>query len=181
MSKRTKQKKTDGSGSSGTTKDSSVQPGTEVEPNCPPTLVIRHLRIGWWSLLLFLTLGIALEAMHGFKLQWYLGEQNATRRLMFTLAHVHGTLLSLIHLGFAASNYIATTKEYKRGEMIRSWLLSLATILIPVGFFSGGWQVYDGDPSLGILLVPVGAACLFTAVLLQAISLRFHRETVTRN
>ncbi len=26
----------------------------------------RHLRFGWWSLLVFLTLGIALESLHGF-------------------------------------------------------------------------------------------------------------------
>jgi len=65
--------------------------------------VSRHLRFGWWSLLVFLTLGIALDAMHGFKLGWYLDTVNETRRLMFTLAHAHGTLLGLIHLGFAAT------------------------------------------------------------------------------
>ena len=155
-----------------------VKPSEEVATTSNTHhFVIRHLRIGWWSLLLFLTLGIALEAMHGFKVQWYLGEQNATRRLMFTLAHVHGTLLSLVHLGFAASVHIMKQQrpstshlERNRIETMRSWLLSLATALIPCGFFVGGWNIYDGDPSLGILLVPIGAACLFSAVLLQAIT-----------
>ena len=31
----------------------------------------RHFRIGWWALLAYLTLGIALECLHGFKVRWY--------------------------------------------------------------------------------------------------------------
>ena len=65
--------------------------------------VRRHLRFGWWSLFAFLALGIALDAMHGFKVGWYLDTVNETRRLMFTLSHAHGTLLGLMHLGFAAT------------------------------------------------------------------------------
>ena len=33
-----------------------------------------------------------------------------------------------------------------------------------LGFFLGGLFVHAGDPGLGILLVPVGAALLFAAV-----------------
>jgi hypothetical protein len=32
----------------------------------PAALAQRHLRFGWWTLLLFLTLGLVLEALHGF-------------------------------------------------------------------------------------------------------------------
>src|SRR5215471_12678578 len=67
------------------------------------SLVGRHLRFGWWSLLVFLTLGILLEGLHGFKVGWYLSESNSTRRLMFTLAHAHGTLLGVLQIAFAAS------------------------------------------------------------------------------
>ena len=35
-------------------------------------LARRHHFIGWWGLLLFLSLGIALETMHGFKSDFYL-------------------------------------------------------------------------------------------------------------
>lgn len=38
--------------------------------------VRRHLRFGWWSLWCFLTLGLVLEGMHGFKVRWYLDESN---------------------------------------------------------------------------------------------------------
>jgi len=172
LSKR-KKKKTDQAVSSDSPEPQSDENASAVQTD---GFVLRHLRIGWWSLLIFLTLGIVLESMHGFKVQWYLGEQNATRRLMFTLAHVHGTLLSLVHLGFATSNFILRKPPAKRSKTIRSWLLSLATILMPGGFFLGGWKIFDGDPSLGVLLVPLGAACLFAAVFLQAFQLGL-RET----
>ena len=42
---------------------------------------------------------------------------------------------------------------------------------MPIGFFAGGWSTYDGDPGLGILAVPLGAALLFVAVLLIASSI----------
>ena len=37
-----------------------------------PDLSRLHLRVGWWALLLFLSAGIALEALHGFKAGFYL-------------------------------------------------------------------------------------------------------------
>jgi len=60
-----------------------------------------HLRVGWWSLLVFLTLGLVLEALHGFKLGWYLDVSNQTRPLMWTQAHAHGTLLAMVNIAFA--------------------------------------------------------------------------------
>src|SRR4030095_671769 len=66
-------------------------------------LVRRHLQFGWWSLLIFLTLGLTLEALHGFKESIYLNVSNEMRRLMWTLAHAHGTLLALVHIAFAVT------------------------------------------------------------------------------
>jgi len=39
-----------------------------------------------------------------------------------------------------------------------------AAILLPAGFFFGGIVIYDGDPGLGVWLVPVGAALLFYSI-----------------
>jgi hypothetical protein len=61
-------------------------------------LADRNLRFGWWSLLVFLSLGAVLEALHGFKIGWYVDVGNETRRLMFTLAQAHGTLLALVNI-----------------------------------------------------------------------------------
>jgi len=49
-----------------------------------------------------------------------------------------------------------------------SRLLTLAGMLVPIGFFLGGLVVQGSDPFLGIALVPLGALCLFLAVLLTA-------------
>jgi hypothetical protein len=43
-----------------------------------------------------------------------------------------------------------------------------ATLLLPGGFLLGGVVIYDGDPGVGIFLLPVGALLLFVAVLLTA-------------
>src|SRR2546423_2621280 len=58
----------------------------------------RNLRFGWWSLLVFLSLGGLLETLHGFKIGWYVDVGNEMRRLMFTLAHAHGTALALVNI-----------------------------------------------------------------------------------
>ncbi|MEM7233599.1 MAG: hypothetical protein AAF517_15595, partial [Planctomycetota bacterium] len=68
--------------------------------------ILRHLRIGWASLLVFLSLGIGLEALHGFKVDWYMEVANSTRREMWTLAHAHGTLISLVQIAFAATLFV---------------------------------------------------------------------------
>ncbi len=60
-----------------------------------------HLRFGWAALLAFLALGLVLEALHGFKVGWYLDVASSTRRLLFTLAHAHGTLLALVNIAYA--------------------------------------------------------------------------------
>jgi len=133
----------------------------------PVTLTKRHLRFGWWMLLVFLTMGLALEALHGFKAGLYLNVSNETRRLMWTLAHAHGTLLGLVNIAFALS--VRLLPEWAARERgISSLCLRGATLLIPAGFFLGGIFIHSGDPGLGILLVPVGGLLLLVAVFLVA-------------
>lgn len=127
----------------------------------------RHMLFGWWSLLVFLSLGIALESMHGFKAGFYLDVSNETRRLMWRLAHAHGTLLSLVHLVFGLT-VRAGAFEVGGGVRWASRLLVAVILLMPTGFFLGGVVVYGGDPSLGILLVPLAGLLFFAAVLLTA-------------
>ena len=128
-----------------------------------------HLRFGWWSLLVFLSIGVALEAMHGFKVGWYLDVDNEVRRLMFTLAHAHGALLGLVHVAFAATLHATgaggwTTLFASRG-------LVIASVLLPLGFFAGGFGIAGGDPGVAVVLVPLGAVALFGAVALTAWSI----------
>lgn len=121
----------------------------------------RLLRFGWWALLAYLSLGITLEILHGLKVSWYLDVGRETRRLMFTLAHAHGTLLALVNI--AAGLTLKASPSIDAGRAAGS--LIWAAVLLPLGFFLGGVVTHDGDPGLGILLVPIGAALLVFAVL----------------
>jgi len=133
----------------------------------PAVLTKRHLRFGWWVLLVFLTMGLALEALHGFKVGLYLNVSNETRRLMWTLAHAHGTLLGLVNIAFALT--VRLLPEWPARERgVASLCLRSATLLLPAGFFLGGLFIYSGDPGLGILLVPVGGLLLVVSVFLTA-------------
>jgi hypothetical protein len=139
-----------------------------VKPPLPTAHYTRlHLKFGWWSLLLFATLGLVLELLHGFKVAAYLDVTNETRRLMWTLAHAHGVGLSLVHLLFAIQVQVLPAHGAARHALV-SRLLIASSILLPGGFFAGGAVYYGGDPGLGILLVPVGAVMLLLAVFLMA-------------
>jgi hypothetical protein len=131
----------------------------------------RHHVIGWWSLLVFLSLGGFLELLHGFKLGFYLDPAHRMRRELWTLAHAHGTVLALVHLAFAAG-----LPHFGRWTAARlklaSFFLIDAALLLPLGFFLGGLAPGEGDPAVAILLVPLGAGLLFVAVALTAWSAR---------
>lgn len=129
-------------------------------------LVRRHLAFGWWSLLLFLLLGIVLEAMHGFKVAWYVDAGAETRRLTWRLAHAHGTFLALVHICFAFT--LRTSQGQGRAMEWASRCLMLASVALPGGFLLGGVVVYGGDPGPGIFLLPLGAVALLVAVAIIA-------------
>jgi hypothetical protein len=144
-----------------------LPPGRDDRPATPQLQVNRHLRAGWWSLCLFGALGLILESLHGFKVRAYLDVTNETRRLMWTLAHAHGTLLGLVHLAFAAS---LTLLRLDAGRLrLASTSLMVASVLLPGGFFLAGIRFYAGDPGLGIVLVPIGAVLLLLTAALAAL------------
>lgn len=135
--------------------------------NDPAAVTKSHLRFGWWVLLIFAALGLALETMQGFKIGAYLKVSNETRRLMWTLAHQHGTFLALVNLGFALTVRLIPEWDARQRGMA-SVCLRGATLLMPAGFFFGGMFIYSGDPGLAILLVPIGGLMLLTAIFLTA-------------
>jgi hypothetical protein len=131
----------------------------------------RHVRIGWWWLLVFAGLGLILETLHGFKVGFYLNVSNETRRLMWRLAHAHGTLLGAINILFGLTLRAGYEAGFRDLRTISVSLLG-ASILLPLGFFAGGIQFYSGDPGLGILVVPVGAVLLLAALFFIASGLK---------
>ena len=128
----------------------------------PDHLAIRHHHIGWWCLAAFATLGLVLESMHGFKVAFYLDVTNETRRHMWTLAHAHGTLLALVNVGLAVALDRLGGWSPGRRALVSSSLLG-ATVLVPLGFFLGGVWIHDGDPGMGVLLVPLGALLMIVS------------------
>lgn len=134
-------------------------------------LARRHRRFGWYALLAFASLGLALEALHAFKAGFYLDVGADTRRSLWRLAHAHGALLALVNLAFAAS--LAHTEEAARARLeLASACLMGGSVLLPAGFFIGGAFARGGDPGAGVLLVPVGALLFMLASALTARSLR---------
>jgi hypothetical protein len=126
-------------------------------------MLLRCRCFGWWSLLVWLSLGLLLEAMHGFKIGWYLDVGSDARRLLLRLAHAHGVLLSLVVLAFAATA-VGAERTLLRAGMCLRW----AAVLMPLGFLLGGLWPMGGDPGLGIVLVPIGGVLLFVGVLATA-------------
>jgi hypothetical protein len=127
----------------------------------------RNLRFGWWALLAFLLVGLALEGLHGFKTSWYVSVAAEPRRLMWRLAHAHGTLLALVNVAFA----LTVRHHASAGPWIRraSPCLLSAAIVLPGGFFLGGFGIAGGDPGPGVLVVPVGALLLAAGVACTAL------------
>lgn len=121
-------------------------------------LILRHLRLGWMGLGLVIVLGIFLEGLHAFKAPWYLALEHETRRLMWRLAHAHAAGLSLLSIAFA----VTLPRAPRLAQA--SLPLCLGIVSCPLGFFLGGVGAQGADPSLGILLLPIGAGCLLVAV-----------------
>lgn len=130
-------------------------------------LVVAHQRAGWLALVVFVALGLVLEALHGFKVGGYLDVSNSTRRLLLTLSHAHGTLLGLVHIAFAST--AARTADADPPSPTWRWAsrcLNAATILLPGGFLLGGLFIHQGDPGIGALLVPIGGVVLLASMVL---------------
>ena len=128
-----------------------------------------HLSFGWWALFVFLMLGLVLEALHAFKFGYYHDSSNETRRLMWRLAHAHGTLIALVHIAFALSlPSLLQSPSLPPSLSLASRCLYGCGVLLPLGFFLGGIFVYGGDPGLAVLLAPVGGLLGAVALFLIA-------------
>lgn len=121
----------------------------------------RSVRFAWTSLLVWASLGFGLEAAHGFKLTLYLDDD--LTRMLLRLGHAHGVGLALVVLGYSAT--IVPTLQLTEGAVpLAGRLLRFAASLMPLGFTLSALGHPEGDPSIAIVLVPIGAACLLVAL-----------------
>lgn len=151
-------------------KRSPAVPSSEALAGDTTVVVSRHLFLGWLGILLILLSGLVLESLHAFKVDLYLLPESEMRRLLLRLAHAHGGLLSLLHLGYATTlRAVPTTAAASRQ-------LTAGTICLPLGFLLGGVGASPRDPSFGILLVPVGALLLLSAAWQVLVAVRAARR-----
>ena len=109
----------------------------------------KSLRYGFTALLLFVLGGLSLEFLHLIKAPWYL--ENHLRRELWVLGHAHGAVLALFNLAYAA-----LLPRISAAASAGSWL-RWGAALVPAGFIGGGIANSEGDPSLLIVLTPLGA------------------------
>ena len=119
----------------------------------------RLVTLGFLLLGLFLPLGLTLEALHALKVPVYM--ESPMRREMWTLAHAHGNLLGILCLLMGSNAERLLPEESRPG--VSRWL-ALGAIAMPLGFLLGGVLNHEGDPSLFVLLVPVGGVSLMLAM-----------------
>ena len=118
----------------------------------------KSLRYGYTALLIFVAGGLTLEFLHLIKAPWYL--ESHLRRELWVLAHAHGALLALFNLAYAA-----LLPRIAAAAGAGGWL-RWGAALVPAGFFLGGIGNSEGDPSLAIVLTPIGALAILIALAL---------------
>ena len=116
----------------------------------------RLLRQGWASIAVWMSVGLLLEGLIGYKIPAYLSDPQ--RRELFRLGHTHGTLLGIL--------LVVAALVLQRGAAVpkAAWTaLRIGAVLMPAGFFVAGIWHTESDPGLAIWLVPPGALLIIYA------------------
>lgn len=118
------------------------------------------LRFGWLALAIFIAGGLLLESLHLFKSAFYF--EVSIRRDLWVLAHAHGALLAIVNIIFGLT---AIQLQWGAAARWPAVALKVAAVLVPAGFLLGGIGNSESDPSLWILLTPVGAVAALAAAI----------------
>jgi hypothetical protein len=116
----------------------------------------RLLRQGWASIAVWMSVGLLLEGLLGYKIPAYLNDPQ--RRELFRLAHTHGTLLGILLVVAALVIARGVSVPPSAATALRS-----GAVLMPVGFFIAGIWHTESDPGLAVWLVPAGALLVIYA------------------
>ncbi len=111
----------------------------------------RMIFQGWVSIALWMSVGLLLEGLLGYKIPAYLNDPQ--RRELFRLAHTHGTFLGLVLVAAA----LCVQRTGSNTPRIARIALRVGSILMPVGFLLAGIWHPEGDPGPAIWLVPPAA------------------------
>lgn len=124
-------------------------------------LARRHARFGWVLVLLSLCFGSALESLEAFR--WAPLVLDGWKTRLWSLAHFHGVALGLVNLVYVQWADVPSPPA----KHAASGLLLAGSVLMPLGFLLGGLGHSEVDPSLGVLLSPLGALLVIASVALQ--------------
>lgn len=127
------------------------------------------LRQGWASVAIWMTVGLLLEGLLGYKAPGYVSDPQ--RRELFRLAHAHGTLLNALLIAAA----LTAARQAPPPRIARS-ALRLGAVMMPLGFLLAGVWHPEGDPGVAIWLVPPGALLMIFGVIAVALSIRRDRR-----
>lgn len=118
----------------------------------------------WFSLAIWLSFGLLLEGLIGFRAPVYL--QDTVRRELFRLAHMHGAVLNLLLL--IAALYLK--KNIVSPPKPALLFLQIGVVLMPAGFLPGGLRHYESDPNALVFLAPLGGLLVIFGVVNLAFS-----------
>ena len=135
-------------------------------PTEAPRPLERLLLQGWVSIAGWMSFGLLLEGLLGYKIPAFL--EDAQRRELFRLAHTHGTLLALVLIAAALCGRLFDI----RPPSVALAALRLGAVLMPLGFLLGGIWHPEGDPGVGIWLVPPGALMVIFGAIATAMAIR---------
>src|SRR5205085_4690963 len=107
----------------------------------PLSLADRLLRQGWVSVAVWMSVGLLLEGLLGYKIPAYLNDPQ--RRELFRLAHTHGTLLGIVLI--VAALVLERGADVPKAARVA---LHIGAVLMPVGFFVAGVWHPESDPGL---------------------------------
>ena len=138
-----------------------------VEDRLPTVASVRSKQTlfqGWISVAFWMSFGLLLEGLLGYKTPAYLLDNE--RRELFRLAHTHGTLLGLLLIVAALC-----AQWFKISPMPAAInALRVGAMLMPIGFLLAGIWHYESDPGLAIWLVPPAALLLIFGVVAFALA-----------
>jgi hypothetical protein len=122
-------------------------------------------RFGWTALLVWTCAGLLLEAAHGWKVSAVLDDE--LTRTLLRLGHAHGVGLSLL----AVVHGELATPLFSAGDArVVMRALQAGALSVPLGFGLGAIGHPEGDPSVLVFLVPVGALALIYALTRTAVA-----------
>jgi hypothetical protein len=136
---------------------------TPGEPERREAVAERLLRQGWISIAFWMSFGLLLEGLLGYKVPAYLSDPQ--RRELFRLAHTHGTLLGVFLI--LAALVIAQGSQVAQ-PAVRA--LRIGAALMPLGFLLSGIWHPESDPGMAIWLVPPGALLVIYATISFALA-----------